>query len=317
MALLKLNVFITLHKVRVKRRASLMEKRIETTTSRTAEWTCLSRAMSSLETNDCYRSDDTIAVRLLPNRIKTIIGFPFARSLFRRLIPARGMYEYVIARTKYIDSVFKESMEARFDQILILGAGFDTRALRFQNIIGTTKIFELDAAVTQEAKIDQYRKCGLKIPANLTFIPIDFDRESLPTKLEDAGFDKNRRSLFILEGLLMYLQPESVDETFKIIRDFAGAGSQVVFDHVYSSVIRHEELYDDEKKIVNQVSKAGENWQFGIEKGKIEQFLSTYNLRLCEQRDAQQLEEMYFKDPTGKKVGSINGTHCLVRAETI
>ncbi len=169
------------------------------------------------------------------------------------------MYEYVIARTKYIYTVFKEALAERFNQILIFGSGFDTRALRFQEIGRKTKIFELDAAITQEAKIVQYQKRGLDIPPNLTFIPIDFDKESLSAKLDEAGFDRHVRSLFILEGLLMSLQPESVDETFRIIRDFAGAGSQVVFDHVYSSVLRHEELYDDERRIVEQVSKAGEN----------------------------------------------------------
>jgi methyltransferase (TIGR00027 family) len=298
-----------------RRRITMANQRIKTTTSRTAEWTCLSRAMSSLEKNDCYRSDDTIALKLLPGYIRVLIGIPPIRKFFWKLIPAKGMYEYVIARTKYTDAVFKETLAEQFDQILIFGAGFDTRALRFRELSGKTRIFELDAVTTQEAKIGQYHKRGLTIPPNLTFIPIDFDKDSLSLKLEEAGFNKRKRSLFVLEGLLMYLQPESVDETFCIIRDFAGAGSQVVFDHVYSSVLRHEELYDDERKIMDQVSKAGENWHFGIEKGRIGQFLSTYDLRLCEQWDAQELEQRYFKDPTGKIVGHINGTHCLVRAE--
>ena len=290
-------------------------KRIETTTSRTAEWTCLSRAVSSLEENDCYKSADTIALKLMPTRIRLIFGNPLVRKYIYRRIPAKGMYEYVIARTKYIDSIFKEALMQHFDQILILGAGFDTRALRFHEPGGKTKIFELDATTTQQAKITQYRKRGLKVPPNLAFIPIDFDKESLSAKLEEAGFEKHKRSLFILEGLLMYLQPESVDETFRIIQDFAGAGSQVVFDHVYSSVLRHEGVYEDERKIVEQVSRAGEKWTFGIEKGRVEQFLSKYDLRLCEQKDAPLLEKMYFTDSAGRVVGHVNGTHCLVRAE--
>ncbi len=295
----------------------MSNKRIETTTSRTAEWTCLSRAMSSLEENDCYRSDDTVALQLMPTRIRFIFGNPLVRKYIYRRIPAKGMYEYVIARTKYMDSIFKEALMQRFDQILILGAGFDTRALRFQELSEKTNIFELDAPTTQQAKIAQYHKRGLTIPPNLMFVPIDFDKESLSAKLEEAGFERHKRSLFVLEGLLMYLQPGSVDETFRIIQGFAGAGSQVVFDHVYSSVLRHEQLYDDERKIVDQTSKAGEQWTFGIEKGVIEQFLSPYGLRLCEQRDAPQLEQMYFTDPPGKVVGHVNGTHCLVRAEKI
>jgi methyltransferase (TIGR00027 family) len=224
------------------------------------------------------------------------------------------MYEYVIARTKYIDAVFKEVLDARFDQILIFGAGFDTRALRFQDVVGPTKIFELDVPITQNAKIRQYQKRGLSIPPNVVFIPIDLEKESLSIKLEEAGFGRFWRSLFVLEGLLMYLRPESVAETFRIIRDFAGEGSEIVFDYVYASVLRHEGQYYGERKIAESVAKAGEEWNFGIEEGKIEEFLSTYDLRLCDQRNAHELEQTYFKDASGKIIGRVNGTHCLVRA---
>jgi methyltransferase (TIGR00027 family) len=289
-------------------------KRIETTTSRTAEWTCLSRALSSLEKNECYRSEDALALQLLPNWVKVSIRIPLMRSMFIKVAAAKGMYEYVIARTKYIDSVFKECLEKKFDQILIFGAGFDTRALRFKDRVGMTKIYELDAPSTQQAKIGQYQKRGLSIPSNVTFVSIDFDKDSLPGKLAEAGLQKDRRTLFVLEGLLMYLQPESVHETFQTIRDFAGQGSEVVFDYVYASVLRGEGRYEDEKKVVESVARAGEEWHFGIEEGQAAQFLSAYGFRLCEELNAGQLEKLYFTDTAGEIVGHINGTHCLVRA---
>ena len=291
----------------------MVEKRIETAISRTAEWTCLSRAISSLEKNDCYRSDDTIAVKLLPDQARMLIRVPLVRTFFSRIVPAKGMYEYVIARTKYIDSVFKEALANHFDQILIFGAGFDTRALRFQSGDGT-RIFELDAPTTQEAKILQYEKRGMKVPSNVTFIPVDFDKEVVSAKLGEAGFKSDRKTLFILEGLLMYLQPESVYETFQTIQDLAGEGSEVVFDYVYAHILRHENLHAEERKIIESVAKEGERWYFGIEKGNVEQFLATYGLILCDQRDATQLEQMYFMDVNDRLMGHVNGTHCLARA---
>lgn len=220
----------------------------------------------------------------------------------------------MIARTKYIDAVFKEVLADRFDQILIFGAGFDTRALRLQHIAGTTKFFELDIPITQDAKIRQYQKRGLHLPPNVVFIPIDFEKESLSIKLDEAGFGRSQKSLFVLEGLLMYLHPVSVGEIFRTIRDFAGEGSEIVFDYIHSSVLRHEGQYYGEKKILESVVKAGEKWHFGIEPGEIEHFLSNFGLRLRDQRNAQELEQMYFKDSVGKIVGRVNGTHGLVRA---
>jgi len=290
------------------------ERRIETTTSRTAEWTCVSRAASSLESDSYYRSDDHIALLLVPTFLKLLLHIPSIRRFYSQVLAPKGIYEYTIARTKYIDAVFKEALAEGFDQILIFGAGFDTRALRFQSEAGNTRIFELDVPITQKAKLGQYAQRGLNIPANVEFISIDFDKESLSEKLEGAGFSRGVRSLFVLEGLLMYLQLDSVDETFKVIEAFAGVGSVIVFDYVRASVLRQAGSCYGEREIVRSVAKAGERWHFGIEEEELERFLKKYGLRTSEHKDAQDLEQIYFTDAAGEIVGRVNGTHCLVRA---
>lgn len=277
--------------------------------------TCLSRACSAFETNHYYKTNDYIAPLLLPSGLKPFLYVSLARRLFTKVAAPRGIYEYVIARTKYIDAVFRQALVENFDQILIFGAGFDTRALRFQDAMENARVFELDAPATQQAKIGQYKKRHLAIPLSLKFIAIDFDKESLSMKLDEAGFCKQRRSLFILEGLLMYLQPKSVDEIFQVIRDYAGRGSWVVFDYIHASVLRKESINYGETEIVQTVSDAGEQWQFGIEKGQIEGFLAKYEMQLIDHKDARDLEQAYFSDSNGKIIGRVNGTHCLVTAE--
>ncbi|HXX34599.1 MAG TPA: SAM-dependent methyltransferase, partial [Thermodesulfobacteriota bacterium] len=244
-----------------------------------------------------------------------LLHVSLARKLFTKVAAPKGIYEYVIARTKYIDAVFKRALADQFDQVLIFGAGFDTRAIRFQDAMGSTRVFELDVPVTQQAKIGQYQKRRVAVPSNLRFVAIDFDKESLPMKLDEAEFCRQRQSLFILEGLVMYLQPESVHETFQTIQDYAGKGSRVVFDYIYTSVLRKEGIYYGESGIVRKVSGAGEQWHFGIEKGQIEQFLARYAMRLIDHKDAKDLEKTYFTDSNGNVIGRVNGTHCLVTAE--
>ncbi len=293
----------------------MTEKRIESTTSRTAAMTCLSRAASSLEHNPHYHSDDHLAVKILPGFIRVLIHIPLFRKFFLRLLAPRGVYEYVIARTKYIDAVFERALADRFDQILLFGAGYDTRALRFQSKARHTRIFELDAPHTQQAKIKQLRKRNLSIPSNLVFIAIDFEKESLSQKLDTAGFQKDRRNLFVLEGLLMYLEPQSVRETFQTIRKYAGKGSRVVFDYIQASVLRHENTLYGEAGLVKSVSKAGEQWQFGIEPGEIGSFATAQGFELSDHKCVQELETTYFQDTDGRLVGRVNGTHCLVTME--
>jgi len=112
----------------------------------------------------------------------------------------------------------------------------------------------------------------------------------------------------------MYLNKETVDATFHVIDGFAGDGSKVVFDYVYSSVLREENLYYGETEVYQLVKKENEPWCFGIEKGAIESFLEQRNLRLIENLNSEDLEKKFFTDEHGAVVGKINGTHCIAYA---
>jgi methyltransferase (TIGR00027 family) len=290
-----------------------MSRRIESKTSRTAEFTCLARCLSYLEEREQYKSDDYVSLVIMNGLIRQLLRFPLFRRKFMDKNPP-GMYEYVIARTKTIDAEFKRALEQGFEQILIFGAGFDSRGIRLGSKARNTRIFELDAPATQSAKIKRYRQKKIGIPENLVFIPIDFERESLPERLLQEGYEKGRPSLFILEGLTMYLQPESVDSTFRVIEEFAGSGSRVVFDHIYASVVRRENLYEGEQELYNNVADNGERFCFGIEKGNIGQFLGTYGFKAEKTMDADALEDMFFRNARGQLVGRVNKTHCMVTA---
>ena len=181
-----------------------VQRRLEDKSSRTAAYTCTYRASSYLEKEIHYKSDDYIAVKLLPRFVKLLLKLKIL-NLKGRLYP-KGIYLYVIARTKYIDSVFGESIKKGYEQILIMGAGFDSRAIRFINSEeSNVKVYETDTYYTQEAKIKQLEKRGVSIPANNIYISIDFNKEDLRNKLGEYKFELNKKTLFIIEGITMYL----------------------------------------------------------------------------------------------------------------
>lgn len=293
----------------------MADKLIEKNASLTAAMTCTSRAASSLERDEWYRSNDDLAVSLLPYTVKAMMYVPLFRYFFTRLFTPPGIYEYVIARTKYIDKIFGEALEQQFHQILILGAGYDTRAYRFPEKAGHTRIFELDAPPTQTAKIDQLKKRYIPIPSHVVFVPVDFNRDSLSEKLDAAGFEKDGKSLFILEGLVMYLEPESVRDTFNIIRAYAGAGSKMVFDYVRSSVLRRENTLYGEEAVMKTVTSSGEQWRFGLDPSEAASFLAMYGFKIVDQKCAEDLETAYFQSDQGRLMARVNGTHCIVTAE--
>ncbi len=290
-------------------------RRVDTQTSRTAEWTCLSRAASVFESNPHFHSNDDIAPRLLPAVMRVMLRTRFGRYVFHRVLAGRGMYEYVIARTRYIDAAFQQALDDGFDEIVLFGAGFDTRALRFSSNAHYAGVFELDVPVTQNAKIGRYRHCHLSIPTNLHFVAIDFDRESIAERLAACGFVCGKRCLFVLEGVLMYLQPASVDATFRTLQALGGPGSRVVFDYVRASVLRGEGSLYGQQGATQAVSKVNESWHFGLEPGQVNNFLSAYGFTAIDRQDSDGLEKLYFTDENGNLAGRVNGTHCIVTAE--
>jgi methyltransferase (TIGR00027 family) len=286
--------------------------RIETKSSRTADFTCLARATSYLDKRECYSGADDIAYALVPTFFKLLLKSPWLFRLFRRYFFPKGIYEYVIARTKYFDAVFKDTLENSFDQIMIFGAGYDSRALRFSKLNKGTRIFELDAPLTQGEKLKAYQEKRFIIPANLVFIPIDFNKESLAEKTAQAGFIAGKKTLFMLEGITMYLSKDAIDNTFRFVSVVAGRGSLIIFDHIYGGVLRRENRYYGEKDIYKNVAKVGEAWTFALEENESEPFLRRYGFRQKDSSGAQQLEDRYFRNSKGFIVGKINGTHAIV-----
>jgi methyltransferase (TIGR00027 family) len=294
-----------------------MGKQIETKPSRTAEWVCICRAASSLEKNGCYKSNDSLALKFLSSPIRMLIQIPFYRTFHCRVGAPKGIYEYVIARTKYMDAVYQQAVQGELDPIVILGAGFDTRAIRFAVAGNHLSVYEFDSKNTQQTKLDLYKRNGVSIPPNVIFQPVDFEKESLSERLDAIGFPEGKRCLFIMEGVSMYLEPKSVDVTFQTVTSYMGPHSLIAFDYVYSDVLSREKNRYGETALVRSVSRVNEAWQFGIEQGTIDQFLSKYGLQLQNHMNPTDIETRYFRDIRGDVIGHVNGTHCLVTARKV
>ncbi|MBN1410362.1 MAG: SAM-dependent methyltransferase [Spirochaetales bacterium] len=285
------------------------KSRIENKSSRTAGFTCVCRAASYLSQNKNYRSGDYIAPLILPVPMKFLVKTGLIN--FKWPIFPRGIYEYVIARTKFIDNLCKESINEGVEQIVIFGAGFDSRAIRFGKMNENLKIYELDTDYTLQAKIGQFKKRKILLPENTVYIPVDFNIDSPPEKLLENGFKPDKRSLLILEGIIMYLTEKAVDELFGVIDRLTSTGSRIVFDYIHAAVLKRENLYYGESSIYKTVSNAGEGWRFGFEKSNVSSFLEKYNLKLIRNLDSEDLEKLYFKDENNNIIAKINGTHCI------
>jgi methyltransferase (TIGR00027 family) len=294
-----------------------MQRRIERTTSRTAEMTCLCRAASNLESNPLLRSGDWVARKLLPRTIQLAFRFQAARRFLVKAFAPEGTYEWVIARTRYIDALFAGLPKQRFSQVLLFGAGFDTRGIRFRSELQEATMFELDAPTTQSAKIAQYRQRGVALPSNLVFVPINFETDSVAERLGQAGFRRGMKTLVLAEGVTQYLKPEAVFSTLETVSREVGKGSWFVFDYAHASVLRGAGDTYGEERMMKGVTRFGESWQFGLDEGDVGPLLARYGFKLLDRKGPAELEEAYFRDESGNLIGRVNGTQSIVTAERL
>jgi len=292
----------------------MSNRRIEKTSSKTAAYTCVSRACATYEKDPRFRGPDKLSRVLLPVPVKLMLQIAPLRMLFLRKLSPPGIYEYVLARTKIIDAIFIKALYNHYKQIVLLGAGFDTRALRFADINHGTTIFELDISTTQKPKIEILCRKKVWLPPELVFVPIDFNTERLSEVLSRAGYQEGQKSLFIWEGVTMYITPQAVDNTLAFIYSSAASESLIAFDYIYSSVLRQEKRFYGEQEIFKTVSNAGEGWTFGLEDGEILQFLSERGFKLIANYTPSDMEKTYLTAENGECVGRVNGTHCIAIA---
>jgi methyltransferase (TIGR00027 family) len=292
----------------------MTERTIERKGSSTAGYTCFSRACATREKDKRFRGPDYLAEIFLPPIPQILFSVPFLRKwLMRKMFPT-GIHEYVLARTNLFDEVFVDALERGFSQIVLLGAGMDTRALRFQDRNRGAKIFELDIEATQRYKRELYERKKTALPNTLVFVPIDFNKQRLADVLTQAGYREGQQTLFLWEGVTMYLEAEAVDGTLAFIRSSAAEGSVVAFDYIRASVLRRENTLYGEKGGYDRVAQVGERWMFGIEDGEIEKFLAERGLKLLSHYTPSDLEAAYLTADDGMRLGRINETHCIVIA---
>jgi methyltransferase (TIGR00027 family) len=143
----------------------------------------------------------------------------------------------MMVRTRYIDEHLEAALRAGATQVVILGAGFDSRAYRFVKLLNGAKVIEVDYGPTQEYKRRRVLEVLGHVPSNLTYAPIDFTRERLSDVLFSSGYRAAEKTFFIWEGVTMYLPEQGVRETLQFVAGQSAPGSSIVFDFMSKSFV--------------------------------------------------------------------------------
>lgn len=204
-----------------------------------------------------------------------------------------GAVTAVLARVRYIDDYLAASIHDGYRQVIILGAGYDTRAYRFDFLQNDVRFFELDHPMTQQEK-----KCGIRkifgvLPRHVVYVPIDFEKESLLEKLNAEGYDETLKTLFIWEGVTKYLSQEAVEAVLAFVVKHATEGSSIIFDYVYRSIISgnaDETVFGDTSEYQDKVN---EPFRFGIEKSTLSMYITAQGFSKVDNITLHDLEGLF------------------------
>ena len=228
--------------------------------------------------------DDPIAI--------PILGPEFFADPVRHADPrARAFRAWMVARSRYTEDNLASAVATGVTQYVLLGAGLDTFAYR--NPFPQLRVFEVDFPSTQELKRGRLYSAQIPEPANLTFVPLDFEHQTLAAGLAGAGFDAARPAFFSWLGVIPYLTLPAFRSTLDFIAAMP-AGSGVAFD--YS--LAHEELSPAlqraGKSLAQRVAAAGEPFQLFFRTEKMENELKSAGFQRIEQLDSIDINARYF-----------------------
>ncbi len=192
-----------------------------------------------------------------------------------------GEIEYVLSRVRYIDDYLWMCLKDTIQQLVILGAGYDCRAYRFDDL-KKIKVFEVDLPTVQQDKKTKLAKILGALPKNVIFVPVDFNQESLEKALAEYGYEESLVTLFIWEGVTVYISQEAADGVLNFVVNESGAGSSIIFDYPYAP-LRHA-FYSNNCAFSN------------LENDAISEYLEEMGFIRVINATSEDFRELYFAD---------------------
>lgn len=250
---------------------------------------------------------DDLAYPILPFGMRAAIRMkagPFSGDFIVKQAEKKvpGLWGSIMCRKRYIDDRVSEAAEdGQVEAVVNLGAGYDTRAYRLP-ALARVEVLELDQPKNIEAKRSRLVALFKKVPAHVTLVPIDFDREEPWAELISHGWKGDDKTFFILEGVTQYLTEAGVRSTFDVLAR-AASGSRLVFTYIRKDFVEGKELYGYEFLYRKMVLK-DRIWLSGMDPQEVDDFLGAYGWRVLEHLGYEELAERYVK-PTGRNLLSM------------
>jgi len=206
---------------------------------------------------------------------------------------SRALRAFLVVRSRYAEEQLARAVERGVRQYVVLGAGLDTFAYRNPFQSSGLHVFEVDHPATQEWKRARLDAVYISVPQEMTFVPIDFERQSLHDGLIAAGFDQRRPAFFSWLGVTPYLSRPAFDATVQFIAGMP-SGSGVVFDFAVERWLLSPAQQLALDALAARVARAGEPFQLFFDPAALAADLARLGFGKIEDLASEEINARYF-----------------------
>jgi methyltransferase (TIGR00027 family) len=235
--------------------------------------------------------NDPFAMKILREEEKDVLQFANVHPMasIGRL--------FTVARSRIAEDALSEAVERGIRQIVILGAGLDTFALRSPHGARQIRIYEVDHPATQAWKRERLAEAQIALPPWLIFVPVDFERDDMGAKLTSAGFQRNSPAFFSWLGVVPYLTKNAIGGTLNYMASIPS--SEVVFDYMEPPEAFSEEMRELVTERTEELEKMGERWASRFEPAGMAAILRAHGF--------SDIEDINFQEITARFGRSVQG----------
>ena len=263
--------------------------------SSTAAYMALFRAVESARPAEGRLFTDPLATSLLPSSLR-LVADAARLPVIGRAVPAildvgwpRTRSSGVV-RTRLIDTMVQETL-TNGTQLVILGAGYDSRAYRL-SLPHDVTVFEVDHPSTQRAKRERLGVSGTPV-GHVRFVGVDFEVDNVAGRLADSGFDDRAPSIVVWEGVISYLSKSAVDDNFELLSGICSSGSRLIFTYVDGRALDGSVDFEEARRWKGWVRLNGEPFVFGFHPERLQSYLAERGFHLDSDRSTAEVARGY------------------------
>ncbi len=272
--------------------------------SQTAQYMAFCRALETQEQPARRLFDDPYAFALLSDSYRMfarLAHLPILGKLVYAILDLGWPYTRSsgVVRTRAIDDLVRDAIRSGARQLVLLGAGFDSRACRLEEA-GKITVFEVDHPATQQVKKERLKTCMDRLPANIRYVTADFERDNLEAKLAESGYDPATPAIAVWEGVISYLTESAVQGAFAVLARLLAPSSFLIFTYTHKGALDGSKAFPGARRWRSWSSVSGEPFIYGLNPDTLAEMLKPYRFLLQSDASTAEIARRYCP-PLGRR----------------